>query len=305
MISLSVVMPAYDNLDVLAVSLPAILRQTLPPSLAYEVVLVDDGSGAATAAWIARQSDPRLHVITHPANRGRSAARNAGFRASRGAVVVFLDSDVIVGPDFLAQHAAAIGLGAGDEVGARISLGRVVDTGRLAGPEAQRQPPPRPSLVKFTAANVAIARSVLKQVQETPQGPFDEATFTGYGWEDLELDLRLAGLEVQRETARAAIGFHYCPPFRYAILPGMIRKETDRARMARAFYRKHPRLTVRLITQRTPVHRALWELLTLGGLLNERSLAPLLSWLAGHGGEPVAAVLARNLILNPTYVRNL
>jgi hypothetical protein len=61
---------------------------------------------------------------------------------------------------------------------------------------------------------------------------------------------------------------------------------------------------VRFIIQFTWLHRLLWELLTLGGLLNERSLRPLLGWLIRSGQAGLAMELLR-LPLNRIGVRAL
>lgn len=63
------------------------------------------------------------------------------------------------------------------------------------------------------------------------------------------------------------------------------------------FYEKHPNLGVRLMIQMTPVHEGLWFLLTLGGLLNERTLEPLLRWLV-QSGQPGIALAILSPVLN-------
>jgi len=74
--------------------------------------------------------------------------------------------------------------------------------------------------------------------------------------------------------------------------------------MALVFFRKHPTRRVRFIIQFTWLHRLLWELLTLGGLLNERSLRPVLAWLIRHARPGLAMELLR-LPLNRVGVRTL
>jgi hypothetical protein len=49
----------------------------------------------------------------------------------------------------------------------------------------------------------------------------------------------------------------------------------------------------------------MWEIFSLGGLLNARRLAPLLAWLSERGQNHLAEVIARHAILNPAYVRQL
>jgi glycosyltransferase involved in cell wall biosynthesis len=48
-----------------------------------------------------------LEVINHSTPRGRSAASNAGARAAKGEVLLFLDGDNVAGPECVARHAAA------------------------------------------------------------------------------------------------------------------------------------------------------------------------------------------------------
>ena len=47
----------------------------------------------------------------------------------------------------------------------------------------------------------------------------------------------------------------------------------------------------------TPLHRLLWGILSLGGQVNERTLAPLLKWLI-HQGKPQLALEIARIFLN-------
>ena len=272
------------------------------------MVVIDDGSDEETKAWLRGQDHGVCKIHLFDRNRGRAAARNAGVRASNGAAIVFLDSDVIVRPDFLARHAA--GLGITDETGTddlppRISIGRVVDTFNLEAPCAEPPSPRDWSLAQFPTANVAIGRRYLDLVQESPDGPFDEHRFTGYGWEDLELGYRLSKHKLERVRSGEAVGFHYSPPFTVAQLPALLEKELQRAATAQVFYAKHPTWEVRLMVQKTPLHRLFWELVSLGGLLGGRTLHPLLSWLVERGRAPLALAIARLFILGPAHIRRI
>ena len=84
----SVVIPTYNRLDVLPRALDSVFGQSLA---AFEVIVVDDGSTDGTADWV-RENYPAARVIEQE-NRGVSAARNTGIRASRGDWLAFLDSD--------------------------------------------------------------------------------------------------------------------------------------------------------------------------------------------------------------------
>ena len=70
-----------------------------------EVVLVDGGSTDATAAIAARS--PRARVLASP--RGRARQMNAGARAARGDVLLFLHADTLLPDGALAAVEAAVG----------------------------------------------------------------------------------------------------------------------------------------------------------------------------------------------------
>jgi glycosyltransferase involved in cell wall biosynthesis len=72
------------------------LRQTYPH---IEIVLVDDGS-TDNSREITASYGSRV-VLVFKKNSGQASAFNAGFTASRGEIVIFLDAD-----DYLFPHAA-------------------------------------------------------------------------------------------------------------------------------------------------------------------------------------------------------
>ena len=63
--------------------------------------------------------------------------------------------------------------------------------------------------------------------------------------------------------------------------------------MGVVFYKKHPTLDVRLMIQMTVLHRILWGSLSLGGLLNERTMEPMLRWLISQGYPQLSQELSR------------
>jgi len=131
-----------------------------------------------------------------------------------------------------------------------------------------------------------------------------DTSFRLYGWEDRELGERLRRQGVRLIRCPEAVGYHWHPALSLEQIPDLVRVERERAKMALVFYRKHPTRRVRFIIQYTWLHRLLWELLTLGGLLNERSLRPVLSWLIRRGQSALAMELLR-LPLNRLGVRAL
>lgn len=92
---LSVIVPVYRNSVLVEYCLDRLLSR-LPRGA--EVVVVDDASGSETAQVIRRFG---VRVVTHPENRGNTAAYNTGAVAAAGDLLVFCDSDVLVGDTVL------------------------------------------------------------------------------------------------------------------------------------------------------------------------------------------------------------
>jgi GT2 family glycosyltransferase len=103
--SLTVVVPTHDRPDALSETLAAVSRQSMSAA-EYEVVVVDDGSSPPVRLPPRGPELPGLSLLRLEGVE-RSAARNAGAGAARGELLVFLDDDMSVGPDFLAAHAQA------------------------------------------------------------------------------------------------------------------------------------------------------------------------------------------------------
>jgi glycosyltransferase involved in cell wall biosynthesis len=94
----AVVLPTYNRLRTLPRAIASVLAQEMAD---FELIVVDDGSGDGTAAWLATQIDPRLRVIAPGRNQGVSVARNLGLAAAAAPVVAFLDSDDVYRPNRL------------------------------------------------------------------------------------------------------------------------------------------------------------------------------------------------------------
>jgi len=279
----SVVIPTYNRLPILQKCLQALAHQRPDPLVeGYEVVVVDDGSEDDTIAWLERKAWPHVRLFQQP-HRGPAAARNLGVERATGDTIIFIDSDLVVTPTFLRAHARALHA-AGDRA---FTYGRVINTSNFDNPTAEPYKLTDFSAAYFATGNVAIARHWLEKA-----GLFD-TQFQLYGWEDLELGVRLKHLGLKLVKCPAAVGYHWHPPFRVEQLPQLIARERERGRMGVLFYRKHPSWDVRLMVQFTWLHRLLWGALTFGGTLNERTLAPLLRWLCRRGKPGWALEVAR------------
>lgn len=289
---LSVVIPTYNRLPILEKCLRALERQSLRPDGAiagYEVIVVDDGSTDGTVGWLGDRAAEFPHVrLFERDHQGPAAARNFGVAQAIGDTIIFIDSDLVVTAAFLQAHADALTQAYGRLGGDRaFTYGRVVNTCNFENPTAEPFKITDLSRAYFATGNVAIAKHWLLDV-----GLFD-TQFQLYGWEDLELGVRLKRQNLTLIPCPAAIGYHWHPPFSLAQIPHLIRQEEERGRMGIVFYRKHPTWSVRLMIQMTWLHRILWGGLTLGGRLNERTLAPVLQWLIDRDRPQLALEVAR------------
>ena len=298
---LSVVIPTYNRLPILEKCLRALERQQLQaPITNYEVVLVDDGSTDDTVNWLLRHSASFPHVrLVQQDHGGPAEGRNRGVEHARGDVIVFIDSDLVVTDNFLISHARRLEQSwaqRGDRL--CFTYGAVINTANFEDPTSEPHKLRDLSWAYFATGNVAIDRQVLER-----SGLFD-TRFRLYGWEDLELGERLRRMGVVLVRCPEAVGYHWHPPLSLDQVPRLIAVEGERAKMGLVFYRKHPTRRVRFIIQFTLLHRLLWELLTLGGVVNERSLRPVLAWLIRQGKPGLAMELLR-LPLNRIGVRAL
>ena len=93
---ISVVVPIYNEEENIRALHDAITAALAGSGLAYELILVDDGSsdGSFPLLKTIAGSDPRVKVIRFRRNFGQTAAMAAGFDAAAGRVVVPMDGDL-------------------------------------------------------------------------------------------------------------------------------------------------------------------------------------------------------------------
>ena len=263
---ISVVIPTYNRLPILRKCLTALEKQNLDHNIIqeYEIILVDDGSTDNSLECIAENKTNFPHLKTFQQNhQGPAAARNLGIEKAQGDTIVFIDSDLVVTEKFLQSHADALISGAEKIKSDRVfTYGAVINTCNFDNPTSEPYKITDFSAAYFATGNVAIAKKWLEKT-----GKFD-TQFHLYGWEDLELGVRLKKLDLKLIKCPEAVGYHWHPPFNLEQIPNLIDKEIQRGRMGVVFYQKHPTWQVRMMIQMTILHRILWGVLSLGGFLN-------------------------------------
>ena len=227
---ISVIVTTYNRVDALGAVLRGLDHQT---DRDFEVIVADDGSGAATREFLARRAawlDRPLKHVWHE-DRGFRAAeiRNRGILASSGGYCVFLDGDCIPRPNFIAVHRRLAEPG-WFVTGNRALLGRDLTERVLAHslePErwnlatwlalrARRQinrlaplvPMAAGPLRKLRAGAWPGARSCNLAVWRSDLDRLDgfDAAFSGWGLEDSDLLIRLLHAGVRRKDGNFATG---------------------------------------------------------------------------------------------------
>lgn len=107
----SVVIPSFDDVDLLALYLPSLVAELDARKIGDEVIVVDDTGRGAVAAWIAAtfpepetfaRATVDVRCIVRATNGGFGKSVLEGVEAASHAQVLVLHSDVRVRPGFLA-----------------------------------------------------------------------------------------------------------------------------------------------------------------------------------------------------------
>ncbi len=103
-LQVSLIIPVYQGGDRFKDCVNALLELDYPQKN-LQVIIVDDGSDDGTWEWLSQEVFPdNFTILRHVKNKGRAAARNTGIKQADGDVLIFLDADMLVKPDFASRH---------------------------------------------------------------------------------------------------------------------------------------------------------------------------------------------------------
>lgn len=102
---LSIVVPAYDEDEVLPEFFLRMETVLGPVTENYEIICVDDGSSDGTLALLqlANRRDPRIKYIQLSRNFGKEVALTAGLHAASGDAIIPIDADLQDPPELIAE----------------------------------------------------------------------------------------------------------------------------------------------------------------------------------------------------------
>jgi GT2 family glycosyltransferase len=95
----SIVIPNWNGRDLLEKYIPSILEAT-KNNAANEIIVVDNASEDGSAKFL-KEHFPTVRVLELEKNYGFGGGSNRGFAAAKNDIVVLLNSDMRVAPDFL------------------------------------------------------------------------------------------------------------------------------------------------------------------------------------------------------------
>lgn len=207
--SVTVVVPTHQRREPLRRVLESLRAQTADP-YSFEVIVATDACDDGSAAMIETFPAPYGLRRVDPVRRGRAAACNSAITAARGEILIILDDDMRVVPEFVERHRSHHPPGS-----RRCVLGAVPVELRTDSPRAARYVKEKFDLHltrlsedpahlnrprSFYTGNASLRTEVMREV-----GGFDES-FGIYGNEDVELALRLrvAGVELAYDPAALA-----------------------------------------------------------------------------------------------------
>jgi glycosyltransferase involved in cell wall biosynthesis len=106
----SVVVPAFNEAGNILPLVEAMAKMYNDSGLSGEMVLVNDGSTDDTLAVALSLADKHtfLRVVSYQPNRGLTYALETGFKAARGAVLVFYPADLQYSPDDIPRLVARL-----------------------------------------------------------------------------------------------------------------------------------------------------------------------------------------------------
>ena len=155
-----------------------------------------------------------------------------------------IDDDVLPTPAFVAEHLATHAKHPRD-----IIRGAVINTESF-----DDLPPPIYSIRNYSGnffwtSNVSVPLATIREI-----GGFNEE-FSEYGWEDIDIGLRLRARGLKSILNKKAVAFHYKPRPTASNVEGMIRQARAQARTAVQLAKLHPTWRAHLATGNTVAQR--------------------------------------------------
>jgi len=97
--TVSIVIPNYNGVSLLQQYLPYTIEAAQNAGTTYEIIVVDDASTDGSVSFI-EENYPNIALIKNPTNKGFSHSCNEGMKVAQYELLLFLNSDVKLSPDY-------------------------------------------------------------------------------------------------------------------------------------------------------------------------------------------------------------
>lgn len=292
---ITVVIPTHNGGWVLRRTVEALRCQDAAPER-FEIIIVDDGSTDGSADGLEETRGPVLARVLRQANRGRAAARNLGAAEARGRVLLFLDSDVWAAPGLVSAHLAHHS--GGDRLGVQ---GRSLTHPDSLTTVFMRATHLLPDLTVRNRNDLSPLHVITRNFSVTKEafhlvGGFDEG-FVGYGWEDIDLGIRLRDAGVPLRYEPTALAYHH----HIQTLEGLLPKLRESGRGAVYFWRKRGRpASLGFFLEIHPALLPLKWLVYRAGAVT-RLIEAVLPWAERHAVLPLCSECYNHLLWRAYY----
>jgi|AntRauTorcE11898_2_1112593.scaffolds.fasta_scaffold10418_2 glycosyltransferase involved in cell wall biosynthesis len=235
-IIVSVVIPTRNRKKILKKCLKSLNQQTIDNST-FEIIIIDDGSNDNNKLMIEQINLKPHYIYKYQDQTGPAGARNTGIKLANGKYIIFIDDDIIVSENFIESH-----LKKHKNKKEIIVHGPVIYTNNLDNPTSAEK-----KISDFSNAFFATGNASLEKKHLIKAGLFEEK-FYEYGWEDLELGMRLKKLGLTAVKEKNAVGYHLKHKFTPNKIANIKEREKQRGRMAVLFHKINPSFSVKSTT---------------------------------------------------------
>lgn len=211
---ISVIVPCFNNLETLPRILDALSKEN---KINSEIIVVDNGSNDGSCEYLSKRAETQKNLVfLTEEKRGAGAARNKGAVSARSSLLLFFGGDILPAGNLLGTHLATH------------TKNKDIKAGCLGFVTWAPDLPPTPFMVflehggpqnafgeiagktevdskkYFYGSNISLRKETFFAV-----GGFDTEHFSGYGWEDADLGLRLAKTGFRLFYEPLARGYHW------------------------------------------------------------------------------------------------
>ncbi|MDD2889778.1 MAG: glycosyltransferase [bacterium] len=223
----SVILPTHNRAYILKDCLQHILTQSISD---YEVIVIDDASTDNTPNVISKikYKISNIKYIKLEKQSGPHAARNAGIKIATGELIIFVDSDVLVHPDFVKDH-----------INIHTQYPDIILQGMVRYIKDIRKATFKFFYTNLMSFGILVSQNAsIKKEWLIKAGLFDE-TF-GVGYEDIDLGIRLQNLGLRfRYAIKQCKAYHINLPHGKKSIKEYISKHFERGKCAYYFTKKH------------------------------------------------------------------